>query len=380
LSVIQADGTGAHTIVEENTGIRSPRWSSNGDAVYYLRGARSAGFELWKAPVSPDTGLPAAPPSRVVAGLPFGTAFTLTGDGKAMAYARAVRYRNLWLVTLPDNDKRNQTESTQLTTGTFSDSSPAISPDRSRVAFSRRTGDKSDVYLVPVGGGPPQQLTFLGNADSPVWSPDGNNVAFISASGGTFRIWRVASAGGSPRVFAKTEAAAPNEGGAGPLLAWAPAPTILYQRPGNRTFHTLDPATESESAAVSESTGWIFSPKYSADGRQLAAYWNRLSSGPGVWIVSTALGERQVHVGFALPAGWSPDGKFVYIVEAATPARLIAVSSTGGSPRVLTELPWPFDFDDNLTCTTSDGRRFVCAVPQSTSDAWIVRNFDPEER
>jgi len=35
-----------------------------------------------------------------------------------------------------------------------------------------------------------------------------------------------------------------------------------------------------------------------------------------------------------------------------------------------------FSLAGPLDCTTGDGRRFVCAVTQSSSDAWIVRNFD----
>ena len=154
---------------------------------------------------------------------------------------------------------------------------------------------------------------------------------------------------------------------------------ILYQRPGNRNFHTLNPATEQETPLVKdESVGWIFGPRYSPDGRRVAVYWNR-SGGAGIWTVSPIdRAETKVFDGFAVPAGWSSDGKWIYIVEGRIPARLLAVPASGGEPRALASLPWPFTPDNNLDCTTADGRRFVCAVSQSSSDAWIVRNFDPD--
>jgi Tol biopolymer transport system component len=284
---------------------------------------------------------------------------------------------NLWLVTIDSPRSASPARIVQLTSGTFLDTRPAISPDGMRVAFSRQAGDKSDIFTVPIDGGSPQQMTFVANAGSPSWSPDGNDVAFISVDGGKPRIWSANSAGGPPRLFAKTEASGQTDFVATPI-AWGAKGTILYQRPGNRMFHVLDPSTEREVALAKDaSVGWMFSARYSPDETRVAVYWNRPPQ-RGIWIVSPATGaEDKVYDGYAFPAGWSPDGTSIYAVDVSDSARLLSIPASGGEARMLAELPWP---TDSLNCTTRDGRRFVCAVPQSSSDVWIAQHFDSDVR
>jgi dipeptidyl aminopeptidase/acylaminoacyl peptidase/CubicO group peptidase (beta-lactamase class C family) len=70
----------------------------------------------------------------------------------------------------------------QLTRGK-ADMAPAWSPDGTKVAFLRAKEGPQQVWLLPIDGGEPEQLTTLDfGAGAPVWSPDGTKIAFSAAT------------------------------------------------------------------------------------------------------------------------------------------------------------------------------------------------------
>jgi dipeptidyl aminopeptidase/acylaminoacyl peptidase/CubicO group peptidase (beta-lactamase class C family) len=72
-------------------------------------------------------------------------------------------------------------EARQLTRGN-ADLSPAWSPDGTRIAFLRAQDGPPQVWVLPVDGGEPEQLTTLPlGAGAPTWSPDGERIAFSAA-------------------------------------------------------------------------------------------------------------------------------------------------------------------------------------------------------
>ncbi|WP_445520563.1 serine hydrolase [Streptomyces sp. NEAU-174] len=69
----------------------------------------------------------------------------------------------------------------RLTHGS-ADSAPAWSPDGRSVAFLRAQNGPPQVWLLPMEGGEPEQLTSLPlGAGAPVWSPDSTRIAFSTA-------------------------------------------------------------------------------------------------------------------------------------------------------------------------------------------------------
>ncbi|GAA1011562.1 serine hydrolase [Acrocarpospora pleiomorpha] len=68
----------------------------------------------------------------------------------------------------------------RLTRG-HADSAPAWSPDGTQVVFLRAQDGPPQLWLLPVDGGEPHQLTTLPlGAGAPVWSPDGSKIAFAA--------------------------------------------------------------------------------------------------------------------------------------------------------------------------------------------------------
>lgn len=82
--------------------------------------------------------------------------------------------RSLWRVGTMSGAPR------QLTRGD-ADFSPAWSPDGTRVAFLRGADGPAQMWLLPMDGGEPEQLTSLPlGAGAPMWSPDGTKIAFAA--------------------------------------------------------------------------------------------------------------------------------------------------------------------------------------------------------
>jgi dipeptidyl aminopeptidase/acylaminoacyl peptidase len=97
-------------------------------------------------------------------------------------------------------------------------SDPQISPDGARVAYVITAAEladnktDSDIWLVPIAGGTPRQLTASPKHDRhPRWSPDGKWVVFESNRGGTFQLYAIAADGGEakPLTTISTEATQP---------------------------------------------------------------------------------------------------------------------------------------------------------------------------
>jgi Tol biopolymer transport system component len=88
-----------------------------------------------------------------------------------------------------------------LATGAHGDfaADDVLFPDGRTVAFFRQTdGGYSELYAVPLTGGPPRRLV---SADvffwNPMWTPDGKYIVLYSTRGNMVRPWRVPVAGGT---------------------------------------------------------------------------------------------------------------------------------------------------------------------------------------
>jgi serine/threonine protein kinase len=377
---IRADGTQQYKIVEDSVRLSSPRWSSKGDAIYYLH-SRGQTKDLMKIKIAPATGKAKGSAHVIQTGLQAGSLFSLSRDNKRLLYTRQQSYSNLWLVSYESNGDIKAAKTKQLTTGTSSAYSPSISPDGKQVAFSMGNPSQANIFVIPIEGGQMKQLTFFNSLNRwAVWSPDGKDIAFGSNQSGTPKVWRVNSNGGTPRPFDKSELSSDSY-----VLTWFPGPDILYQRPGNRNFHSINSTTGEEKSLVeNDSVGWMFRPRYSPDGKKVAVMWNRRREAgkkmSGLWMILLEDSSQvRLHPEWIVPIAWSTDGKWIYGSSSTSldifSADISMIPVSGGQAKEFVTLPL-----ENITGISmdSDKKKFVCTVLETQSDVWLMENFDPE--
>ena len=132
---------------------------------------------------------------------------------------------------------------------------PAWSPDGKKIAFVRKFGGNSQVYVMNADGGPQQRLA-RGNA--PAWSPDGQKIAFVR-SGDIY----VMNADGSEQRNLTRNAASDSD------AAWSPDGTkiaFVRERGGNSDVFVVS-ADGTGQQNLTRNAARDEDPAWSPDGR-----------------------------------------------------------------------------------------------------------------
>jgi Tol biopolymer transport system component/DNA-binding winged helix-turn-helix (wHTH) protein len=380
---VRPDGTDQRSVYEERTELRTARWAPDGRTIYFSR-RHDQTVSLFKLSLKGDgPGEAAAQP--LVSGLESNGVFTLSSDGRQIVYARTPYHSNLWSVGLTGSGSRQTVVKKQLTQGTALVERPRISPDGSSVVFNIGYHSRANLFVLPMAGGSPRQLTFLDALSvGGVWSHDGRQLAFASTEGGRSRVWLVPAEGGAARPVSEEQVSDSFS------LAWARGSQVLYQRPGNRDYAIVDTATSRETGRLlgDGATGWVFAPEVSPDGRLIAAAWNKPGN-VGLWLINRDTGARiEIHDEMLFPVGWAADGRSVYAVsskpglyrgltvmlgETTKETAIVNVPIDGRPARTILMLPFE---EVGGVSISPDGRTVVCAVYSSRSDVWTVEDFD----
>jgi serine/threonine protein kinase/Tol biopolymer transport system component len=211
-------------LTSDGAGDFDPCWSADGDYVYFAS-YRNNIISLWRVRASGGT------PEPVTDGTSREKHPDISRDGKVLAYGTEETQRQLRLldrdsghVTVlpgsdwypvsiaPDKSKivfamgRSGLESSlwmqqlekgrptgsanPVPSGSGTAMNPAFSPDGRWIAYSLRAGGQSDIFILPVAGGPPSQFTKDPSRDElPAWSPRSDKIAFCSERSGSPQIW-----------------------------------------------------------------------------------------------------------------------------------------------------------------------------------------------
>ncbi len=380
IRIFRPDGSGDHTVVEENEEIVSARWSPSGDSIYYMHHNGSTKALTRVSVTSKD-----AQPTVLADGLQAGEFFSISSDGSRLAYTREANYSNFWRVLLPGHERKAKAQITPVTSGTSFYGEPSFSPDGQWICYDHGPNQyETHLFKMAVTDAKPVQLTFLAHEsiDSCAWSPDGQSIAFIyEQEGKKDSLWMV-SAKGSAAHLLKDNLPDTNR-----ILAWWPGRDIVYEQAGLRNLIRFDAANQTERTIIqqSQSLGWVVEkPRFSPDAKKLAVWWNR-GKETGLWIISlepyseTLLQSGQIH-----PLGWSPDGKYVYALSVLTSAGVgrEVFRVRAAAPNVIEPIAVLLGdvFDPNAGSVSPDGREIFVSIHESKSDIWLMENFDPALR
>jgi Tol biopolymer transport system component/predicted Ser/Thr protein kinase len=364
IRIFKRDGSAERKLIELSDQIYSARWSPSADSIYFLynKGGTS---EISRIPINGK-----AEPVAIASGLETAQYFTLSADGSRLAYTRSHFYSNLWQVRLQPV-AGEKAELSQITSGTSYYAFPSFSPDGKWIAFALGGhASETNIFKMQTAGGEPIQLTYFGHAgtSSPAWSPDGQRIAFVSDQNGTPRVWTIGANGGAPQPLEETNAADTNMD-----LVWWPSRDIVYQKPGIRNYLKINGNAQT-AMLPQESVGWVPNkPIFSPDGNKMAVFWNRQPE-RGVWIISLEpYSETFVLAGSIEPIGWSPDGKYVYVVRSGS-GEIIRVRSA--PPNEISSVAALSDgiVDSESASVSPDGRQIIVSLLQRVSDVWLIEN------
>jgi Tol biopolymer transport system component/DNA-binding winged helix-turn-helix (wHTH) protein len=386
IGTTRPDGSDQRTVVREDAEIPVGRWGPGPDTIYYFRRLNQT-VSLNKVVVQPDRQAANAVATSLITGLETDRVFALSADGTRLVYTRAPYYSNLWVLEFRGDGDTQGVEPRQLTHGTSHIERPRVSPDGRSIVVNVGYQPATELYTMPLTGGPLKQLTFLDAFSvGGAWSPDGRSIGFASTKGGMPRIWIVAAGGGVPRAISLTDLSDILD------LTWSAGSRILYQQRGNQRYYELDPETREEHLLTgNRSAGAMFFPVHSPDGTKVAVHWNRPLK-RGIWVIGIKDGSEKLvyetSASSVRPIGWSADGRSIYVIEGKnfkgrdlslplgetmTEARILTVPANGGDGKTVMSLPFE---EFGSVAMTPDGKRFIVTVYSSRSDVWLVDNFD----
>ena len=155
---------------------------------------------IWRLALSAP-GRPAGGPAALIGSTRLELNAQFSPDGSRIVF-ESLRSgtQEIWVA---DADGRNALQLTSF--GGGRGGTPAWSPDGQTIAFDWRKDDRrGDIYVVPVRGGAPRQLTDHPADDLvPSWSRDGRSLYFASLRTGVYQIWKLAPQGGEPVQLTK---------------------------------------------------------------------------------------------------------------------------------------------------------------------------------
>ncbi|MGE5347513.1 MAG: protein kinase domain-containing protein [Acidithiobacillales bacterium] len=323
--VVDPDGSEPLRLTDDRAEDRKPAWFPDGRAIAFAS-TRSGRTSIWKV-------------SRLGGSASLlienGDMPAISPDGTRIAFTRAgpTGLPRVWVALVADPSRAERLTGDE--DGEWDHLDPAWSPDGMLLCYSAFR----DMWLVPAGGGKAWRLTSDHKHDRyPVFTPDGRSVFFSSFRAEPPSIWRVSLHGGAPERILPGPAVAnhPSLSRDGRRLAFA---TLTV----NRDVVVADRKTETVSRIASSRTDET--PAIAPDGSAVVFCTDKLGT-YDLWLASLEAGLTgkrparrltSLNPGPATPV-FSPDGRWIAFFRTFKGHRDIwAVPVSGGAPIPLIE-------------------------------------------
>jgi Tol biopolymer transport system component len=215
--------------------------------------------DIWRLPVSPETGKPTGAPKEVITTTREDSRGAWSPDGKTIAFnSDRAGEMNIWLYS-PDTR-----QTTQLTKGPGGDFQANWSPDGKRIAFFSTRAGTADIWCVEVESGELVRLTKGTSVDvNPFFSPNGKLLAYNSDRSGRPEVWVMNSDGSDPRQLTDI-----GLGVMGHFIRWQPdGEAIIFRSPGGGNPATMKVSLDGKEPEtlpnIAGGSHMSFSPDYS---------------------------------------------------------------------------------------------------------------------
>jgi eukaryotic-like serine/threonine-protein kinase len=269
---------------------------------------------------------------------------------------------------------------------------PAVSPDGNRVAFAWNGGGDGyfHIYVMPLGGGEPLQITRADADDvRPVWSPRDGRLAFIRRSRGDLQIWWVPFPAGKEKLFYTFRRS--DELG-DPGMDWSPDGRYLVVGDSagedRRAIFLIDVSSSDVTQLTfppPEAAGGDFRPVFSPDGTEVAFLREYLPGSLTISIHTQSIedGKPSGVPKQVLPTrepvsdlAWSPDGSELLYTDRYSLWRVVRDE---GQPQIVPQA-------QNAYFLAADraGLRLIYSASREDWDIWrmpgpeAVGTFKPE--
>ncbi|MGH9659293.1 MAG: hypothetical protein ACRD96_12170, partial [Bryobacteraceae bacterium] len=309
----------------------APAWSPDGREVAFVRHFSGSAIVMT---------IPAFGGAERMLGPTTGNHVAWAPDGSGIAW---LERQGIGLTPVAGGSRQRLTTSPGDRTFSFA-------PDGKSLAVARwNTKDTSDVFVVPLDGGDPRQLTYAGRpVYGLVWTANGSEIVFSSLRPDGEGLWRVEAKGGS-------RARAIGTGGDMRYPSLARGTRLACERDiADSSVWKLDAGRSAR--RVVESRGSDYSPDLSPSGHRMAFVSDRDGS-PEIWLAdpdgTRAMQLTTLRASALGSPRFSPDGLRVAFDAVVEDEREIwAIGVDGGKPRRVAT--------GNRPAWSHDGRHIYC--------------------